>query len=105
MSSETRSVVVRMPLDLYTAVAQLAVKKKTSTSSLLCEGARDLLTRQGDVLEAVAQLQNPGRPMGYAPTLGLPQRRDVCTDPDKMHGAADGFPGSDEGSQYDPKKL
>lgn len=31
---------------------------------------------------------------------GKGPKRKVCLDPDKMHGAGDQFPGSDEGSHY-----
>ena len=78
-----RQIRVRLPIDLYEKLAHLAIDKGTSVSNLICRGAELVLQR------------SPRRSSGDG------QTHKVCLDPYKMHGAADQFPGTDEGSHYD----
>lgn len=80
-----RQIRVRLPVDLYEKLARMAVAEKTSVSNLLCRAAELVI-------------QNAPRS-----SRGVPghTRHKVCLDPNKMNGAGDQFPGTDEGSQYD----
>jgi len=80
---------VLLPVHVYDGLAQLAVMRQSSMSTIVSESIELLLRTQVD----------PDMSVRVAP------RRNVCLDPDKMHGAGDGFGGSDEGSHLCPKKL
>lgn len=72
-----------MPVRMYDALAKLATERRASMSTIVCESLELLLWER------------------FGPDMSV--RTEPCLDPDKMHGAADGFGGTDEGSQYDLK--
>jgi hypothetical protein len=87
-----RQIRVRIAEDLYVVLSRLAVERKTSVSKLLCEGGYMVLSQA----QEAARRRVPDAPDSDPRP---------CLDPDKMNGAGDQFPGTDEGSQYDPKPV
>lgn len=66
-------------------------KERQSISHALA----DLFIRTGDsdfMTDVVSRIQEESNRASANPAL---QKRNPCLDPDKMHGAADGFPGCD----------
>jgi hypothetical protein len=86
MGDEQRRLAVALPNRLYVELARLAAEGRTSMSQLVC-----------DAIELLVQTR-------IDPDMSVRMPMEPCIDPDKMHGAADGFGGSDEGSQYDLKR-